>query len=196
MKYTSEDQCVEHQTVYPDLTQDLQDHDFQRRRVASSADLIRRGDIVLDIGCNSGYLIDFAPQAGEIHGVDVNPVLIMRAAERLTSAQTVRGETLPFPDKTFDFVHVSGILEQCYDPDTFLREAARVSRRSLAGNTVYEGGTWGTHRIERHVWQARSFSEVGLRALLERFGTIVQFGTVDVNTPPEPQCFFFEIDVH
>lgn len=195
MKYDSHQHAVEHHQTYPPLDKDLADHDFQRRRVGSCAQFVLPGDIVLDIACNTGFYREYIPQAAEVHGVDVNPDLVKIAKTRLTTAQVASAEFLPFANRTFDVVNISGILEQVFDPRAIIAEAARVCRRSLIGNTVHASGTWGTHRTADHKWQSRSYTEAHIRGLLEEAGEIVNFGTVDVNNPPEPQCWWWEVRV-
>lgn len=190
MEYKNVEDCVERQgKAYPDLYQSLLDHSFQRRRISSVSRFVKPDDIVVDIGCNSGYFSEYAPQAGAIHGVDVNPALVHMASLRLTTAQVARAESLPFEDKSADFVHLGGMLELVFDAETVYAEAARVSRRSIAGTTPTDDGSWGVTRVPHHPWHLRSWSEAGLRALLEQHGTIVNFGNVDGHV------FFFEVHV-
>lgn len=191
-KNISEDYLVGLHESYPDLEKDLSS-DFQRRRVKSAADRVRPGDVVLDVGCNSGYFSRFATQAKEIHGIDVNPNLVSIAATRLASAQVARAESLPFSDRSFDLVNISEVLEHVHDAEVCLREAARVTRRSIVGDTPHETGAWGAHRVESHAWHVMCFTEPTLRALLEKFGRIVHFDTVDIGT--EKECYIFEVEV-
>jgi ubiquinone/menaquinone biosynthesis C-methylase UbiE len=195
VKYDSLAAAAEHHQTYPALDQDLIAHDFQRRRVAAPGAFVRAGDVVLDVGCNTGFYRSFIPHAAEVHGVDVNPKLVEVAAQRLTSARTALAESLPFPDASFDVVNVSGILEQVYDPAAVLREAARVSRRFVTGTTTHATGTWGKHRIERHVWQAWSYTREEIETLLLPLGTLRSLITVDINHPPEPQCWCWCVEV-
>ena len=193
-EYESVEQAAQRHQEYPPLDNDLSAHDFQRRRVRSSVQFVRAGDRMLEVACNTGYVRSYCPQASEIHGIDINPKLVEVAATRLTSAQVALAEAIPFPDKSFDIVNVSGLLEQVFDPDPIMRECARVSRRSVVGNTTHEAGCWGKHRTERHQWQSRSYSESEIRAVLEKIGRIAVLGTVDINSnPPEPQCWFFHV---
>lgn len=192
-KNISEDFLVGLHSTYPDLEKDLSS-DFQRRRVQSAADRVRPGDHVLDVGCNSGYFQRFCPQAANVTGVDVNPDLVAIATRRLSGgAWCARAEALPFEDNTFDLVNISEVLEHVHDPALCLAEAARVARRSIVGDTPHEAGAWGAHRVEGHRWHVRCFTEPELRALLESFGTIVHFGTVDIGA--EKECYVFEVEL-
>lgn len=194
-EYTSVEHAVERHQAYHDLSPDLQAHEFQRRRVRSSVQFVLHGETLLDVACNAGYVRSYCPEASRIVGVDVNPKLVELAKQHLDDAVEGRAEALPFPDKSFDVVNLSGLLEQVFAPEPILREAARVARRAVVGNTTHEAGCWGKHRTERHVWQSRSYSEVEIRNVLAVAGKIVKLGTVDINHPPEPQCWYFLVEV-
>lgn len=187
----SEQVCVDRHRVYPDLEADLSS-DFQRRRVQGAADRVRNQDVVLEIGCNSGYFGRFCPQASYIAGIDVNPALVAIAATRYQHAQVAQAEALPFADKSFDVCVISEVLEHVHDAELCLREAARVTRRSIVGDTPHESGAWGAHRVESHQWHVRCFTELELRTLLEKFGRIVYFSTVDIGA--EKEVYIFEVE--
>lgn len=193
-EYTSVEHAVERHQSYRALDAEVMS-EFQRRRIRSSVQFVRPGEVMLEVACNTGYVREYCPQAEEIHGVDVNLALVEIAKTRLTSAQVARAESLPFPDKSFDVVNISGLLEQVFDPKPIMKEAARVARRVVVGNTTHESGTWGKHRTPYHEWQSHSYSEAEIRAVLEVAGKIAVLGTVDVNDPPEPQCWFFVVEV-
>ncbi len=195
MKYDSVEHALKYHQTYPTLDKDLKDHEFQRRRVSSCVRFIPPGAKLLDVACNTGYFVDYVTPDIEVHGVDISEELAAIAKTRMKTVTIAPAEHLPFADGEFDVVNISGILEQVFDPRAVVREAARVCSRYLIGNTVHESGTWGRHRIERHSWQSQSYSEVEIRALLEDVGTIEHLGTIDVNTPPEPQCWFWCVRV-
>jgi SAM-dependent methyltransferase len=93
---------------------------------------------VLDVGCGGGQLVRALVAAGEeldVTGVDLSPVLLDRAAQRLRAKENVRlvhgrGDALPFDNETFDgvtLVHVLGHLPADVARDVLL-EAGRVLR--------------------------------------------------------------------
>lgn len=190
---TSFEACLDRHRAYPDLEKDLSS-DFQYRRVKATADRVRPGETVLDVGCNSGYFVLFCPIECEVTGVDINPRLVERARQRLKDARVAEAENLPFADKTFDVVNVAEILEHVHDPEKVLREAARVARKRIIGDTPHEDGTWGERSVPFHAYHVRCFTEASLRELLEKFGRITHFDTVDIGK--EPQCYHFEIEVN
>ena len=190
---TSEQDAINRHVDYPYDVRETEWSDFQQRRCKMVAKLVRPGDKFLDIGCNSGYMVELVDPSCEVHGVDVAPRLVERAAKILKSAQLAKAESLPFPDKSFDVSNLSEILEHVFDDALVMREAARVSRRSIIGSTPHEAGTWGAHRVPTHPFHVRCYTEATLRALLEQFGTITSFGTVDIGN--EPQCYVFEVEL-
>ncbi|KAJ3127383.1 hypothetical protein HK100_009781, partial [Physocladia obscura] len=66
---------------------------------------------ILDVGCANGYWLDSIAKtylSAELHGVDLAPAVIEKAAKFLPSASFTAGNVitgLPFEDNTFDYVH-------------------------------------------------------------------------------------------
>ncbi|PYH72783.1 class I SAM-dependent methyltransferase [Aspergillus vadensis CBS 113365] len=93
---------------------------------------------ILDIGCGPGSItIDFARHvpSGHVTGVEYvsDP---LEQARTLASSQGITNITfqvadvhaLPFPDNTFDLVHVHQVLQHIADPVLALREMRRVAK--------------------------------------------------------------------
>lgn len=190
---TSEQDCIDRHVEYPYDVRETEWSDFQQRRCRMVADLVRPGERFLDIGCNSGYMVELVPASCEVHGVDVAPRLVERAQKILASAQLAKAEALPFEDKSFDVSNLSEILEHVFDPELCMAEAARVSRRAVIGSTPHESGVWGAHRVPTHPFHVRCYTEATLRELLGKFGEVTVFKTVDIG--PEPQCYVFEVQL-
>lgn len=90
---------------------------------------------VLDLGSGQGtFLIDAATRGASATGLETNPAYIKQSCEAAARAGvhiTVvegRGEALPFPDNSFDFVNLSEVIEHVDDPLLLLREVHRVLR--------------------------------------------------------------------
>ena len=84
---------------------------------------------VLDIGCGDGQLaralMKLRPDL-KIEGVDVvaRPKTLMPVAQ-------YDGVTLPFADKSFDYVTIVDVLHHTVDPSVVLAEASRVARQGV-----------------------------------------------------------------
>lgn len=185
------DQQARNAEAYPDLGPSIVSHDLQPRRLAAAAQYILPHEHVIDVGCNSGYFKKFCPQAATVFGVDVNPELVLKARSRLDGAIVGAAEDLPVLASSYDVVHLGGVLELVFDPDLVLTEAARVARRAIVGTTAHAAGAWGRRRVPVHEWHVRSFDEDEIVTLLSRYGKLTHLRTIDVNHPPEPQCWVF-----
>lgn len=102
------------------------------------ADLAPMAARCLDIGCGDGTIDALMAQLRpdlSIQGIDV----LVRPSPRVPVAR-FDGQTIPFPDKSFDVVMFVDVLHHTMDPAVLLREAARVARTSiLIKDHVLEG---------------------------------------------------------
>ena len=98
-------------------------------------------DRVLDVGCATGFYLEWAFEHGHgtvrLAGLDLSPLLLEEAAARLEEARRagvdvrlVQGSAtaLPFPDGTFDALLCNGVAKYLDDEmlGAFLGEAWRV----------------------------------------------------------------------
>lgn len=84
---------------------------------------------VLDLGCNTGYGTNILAQtARSAIGVDVSPRAIAEAKRFYPGLdlQLVDGRSLPFPDRSFDMVVSTRVIDYIAEPDRFLHEIKRV----------------------------------------------------------------------
>lgn len=91
------------------------------------------GSTILDVGCGEGYvtyhLHKQRPHA-EITGIDSSKEII-ELAKKLhpgINFEVASAEKIPFPDKSFDTVVASELLEHLPDPSIAIKECSRVSR--------------------------------------------------------------------
>lgn len=195
---TSREECVDRHRGYT-IDMDTPRHMslLQQARIKQMVAPILKDEIVLDVGCNSGYIVDFIPQAYAVHGVDVAPPLVERAKNRLASAHLAEAEDLPFGDKSVNVVIVAEILEHVYSPLVVLREARRVASRLIVGSTPHPEGKWGpegSNSHHHHRYHVRCYTEEGLLSDLEAAG----FSSPEVRTVDRagvPQMFTFRAEV-
>lgn len=90
------------------------------------------GKRLLDLGCGAGESsVYFALQGAEVSAVDISPEMVAvagRLAQRhgaTIEARTAVGESLPYPDGSFDLVFGNGVLHHV-DLIPALREVRRV----------------------------------------------------------------------
>ncbi|KAI9825799.1 MAG: hypothetical protein M1832_000739 [Thelocarpon impressellum] len=122
---------------------------------------------IVDIGCGPGTItIDLAelvPQ-GRVTGLDQAPEILEQA--RATAAQRgvlnvafVGGDiaALPFPDASFDVVHVHQVLQHVGDPVGALREMRRVVRPGgivAAREADFSAMSWYPETAGMEAWRA------------------------------------------
>ena len=97
---------------------------------------LKAGDRILDIGCGKGFLLyDFTKVVPgiEVHGIDISSYAIENSKEEVRGRLRVGDATsLPWPDKTFDFVYSINTLHNLhnYDLEKALREMERVGKKN------------------------------------------------------------------
>jgi SAM-dependent methyltransferase len=102
-----------------------------------AADVIRRGDVVLDIGSGSGTDALLAAmltgQDGVVYGLDMTRAMREKlqrivAAKGIEHVRVIEGnaEQIPLPDASIDVVTSNGVLNLVPDKPAAFREIARV----------------------------------------------------------------------
>ena len=92
---------------------------------------LQPGATYLDVGCGSGLAVQIAAARGAtVAGLDASPNLIAIARERTPTGEFHTGdlESLPFEDRTFDFVTGFNAFQFAGNPGLALREARRVAK--------------------------------------------------------------------
>ena len=94
---------------------------------------ITAGDVVLDVGCGTGFgTVGLLQHVEPVYGLDQSSAQLEKALAKPETARAVfmlgDAERLPFPDDTFDTVWSSGSIEYWPRPVTTLRELKRVAR--------------------------------------------------------------------
>ena len=103
-----------------------------KKRAASIAlqmkDFIKKGDRVLDIGLGNGFV---AKQVRNHYKVYMEGVDIVDYNETDIKNTIYNGFNLPFKDNSFDCILILQTLHHCTDQIQVLKEAKRVSRKSI-----------------------------------------------------------------
>ncbi len=100
----------------------------QERRLALVSRYVDLGDKrILDIGCGIGaYTAQFTRFSPWVYGIDVDAERVRRGAAALPHLMVAAGESLPFPDHSFDMVFLHEVLEHVTDDRRTVAEAFRV----------------------------------------------------------------------
>lgn len=94
----------------------------------------------LDIGCNTGVMLSEVP-----NGVGIDSSIQMVVLAKKKDLEVYHGNVyhLPFSDKVFDTVVLSGVLFQCRDWKSALKEALRVGKKVIGYNAYPGKSQWG-----------------------------------------------------
>jgi ubiquinone/menaquinone biosynthesis C-methylase UbiE len=114
---------------------------FRRGLIAAAGE--GRPSSILDAGCGEGFVTEWLSGAfggARIVGVDVRDDALREASGRVPEASFRCGDVcdLPFPDRSFDLVVCTEVLEHVEDPAGALRELRRVSRGRLLVTVPHE----------------------------------------------------------
>jgi ubiquinone/menaquinone biosynthesis C-methylase UbiE len=118
---------------------------------------VESGDVVLDLGCGSGYAgraLRETKDAGRVYGLDGAPEMA-RNARSYTDDESVDFlvgdfDELPFADDSLDHVFSMEAFYYAADPDHALAEIARVLR---PGGTFFCAVNYYEENEASHAWQ-------------------------------------------
>ncbi|PSL56706.1 methyltransferase family protein [Saccharothrix carnea] len=121
-----------------------------KQRLLDALDL-HPDHVALDIGCGPGTdLPRMAERAGEVIGVDVDPVMVEEARRRTSHLRVdVRegdAHELPLPVRSVDRARIDRVLHQVADPAEALAELRRVLRPT--GRAVLAQPDWETLAVD------------------------------------------------
>lgn len=151
---------------------------------ASELDMLRPylapDGIVLEIGCGIGRITrHVAAHCAELHGIDISEEMIRKAGVNLREFQNVRlhvgnGFSLPFPDKTFDFLYSCRVFQHIPKNIVlnYLKEAFRVLKPG-----------------------AKFLLEIPNLLLDEHMQALNHFSTLEYFEKPYPMYFYTEQEI-
>jgi SAM-dependent methyltransferase len=136
---------------------------------------------VAEIGCGVGRMTRaFAAQFGEVHAIDISPVMIERARGRLEDCKNVRlhvgsGDSLaPLAGASIDLVFSYIVFQHIPSKpaiENYVREASRVLRLGGVFKFQLNGDQSSAYQAhERTSWQGETFSLQEAEAMLCRHG--------------------------
>ncbi len=106
-----------------------------QRKYRLTKNWIEGGDRLLEIGSGPGSVV----QVFREHGLDVTALDIADNSITDDLKPTVYdGDIMPFADQSFDTALLLTVLHHIANPDKTLREAARVSKRLVIMEDVYD----------------------------------------------------------
>ncbi len=105
---------------------------FQRRTEVLSkwiAELLPNKGVVLDVGCGDGTIDRMI--LDQKSGLTITGLDIIKRQETKIPVTVFDGQTIPYPDNSFDSVLFIDIFHHMHDPFVLLREAVRVSKKNV-----------------------------------------------------------------
>jgi ubiquinone/menaquinone biosynthesis C-methylase UbiE len=106
----------------------------ERQRVRAIIRLLqpRAGDMVLEVGCGSGNVLEALPHGIKPIGIDLSSTLVTESRVRLAGRggmiAQANAEQLPFPTSYFSRIICTEVLEHVQRPEVVLGEIARVAQ--------------------------------------------------------------------
>lgn len=95
-------------------------------------------DSVLEVGCGEGSILYWLSKwnfSKNLHGIEISSsgvnIIKTKNIENLQSIQIFDGYKIPFPDKHFDLIICSHVMEHVEHERTLLREIQRVSKHQI-----------------------------------------------------------------
>jgi SAM-dependent methyltransferase len=87
----------------------------------------------LDVGSGTGRAVQFLHERGfDVRGIEPVEALIAQAQEEVRALiQHGQGESLPYPDSSFDAVCEFGVLHHVRRPDRVVQEMLRLARKAV-----------------------------------------------------------------
>ena len=127
-----------------------------RRKLELAAPWMAKTDRLLEVGSGPGsVLVEFRNAGFQVEALDVTDTSYSKSL----APTLYDGRRMPYPDDTFDTALLLTVLHHTPEPDDILRETARVARRVIILEDVYEG-----------VWQRKYTKVADSITNLEFFG--------------------------
>jgi len=109
----------------------------QRESARLLVDFVKPRGLVLDLGCGTGFVSEYLENCRCV-GLDLSPEMVKVYTSRYGFGVVGDAESLPFKDKSFDYV-LSNFSLHWTDWKKSIREALRVARRGVGLALPVEG---------------------------------------------------------
>ena len=119
---------------------------------------IQEADLVLEVGCGAGNVIEKASR-GTLFGVDLSSSILMKAQQRLGGTiHLFQGDAqnLPCKDRVFNQIICSEVLEHLLEPSSALKDMLRILRPKGVAIISIPNEFW-INRIKRLLIRLRVF---------------------------------------
>jgi 2-polyprenyl-3-methyl-5-hydroxy-6-metoxy-1,4-benzoquinol methylase len=186
---------------------------IERRRLQIIEQMMnaKPGERILEVGCGGGHVLARFAQA-RVTGVDVSEEMLATARKNLAGrdAELLKGELgdLALPDRSFDGIVCTEVLEHVVDPDEVLRHIQRlvkptgrvvitfpndnlinglkdaIRKTGLTALPPFRRVNWGGDHYHFHVWSRHE-----MRALLSRYWSVVSEEYAPFASLPIRCCF-------
>jgi ubiquinone/menaquinone biosynthesis C-methylase UbiE len=147
---------------------------------------------VLEIGCGEGFVLDYLVKRKpelKYTGVDLNSEAV-KMARRITAPGIdyvcANGEQIPLPDKRFDLVIMSEVLEHVATPENVLAEALRLGNPYVLVTVPLEPYFRGVSdllvrlKLGHRPGHINFWADAGLRRWLTRRLRVAHYETCDL----------------
>ena len=179
-----------------------------QRRVRVLARLLSRelhgGRSVLDLGCGDGSvakaIMTERPEY-EFRGIDV-----IQRPHTWIPVDLFDGRTIPFPNKSFDWVTIVDVLHHTNTPVVLLAEARRVARLGIvikdhscdgfAAYSTLRFMDWAGNRGHHVALPYNYLSKDGWKRVLAETGLVTTTWRSDLHLYPSPFTFIFDRQLH
>jgi len=107
---------------------------------------------LLDVGCGDGLLLEHLrkiyPKKTFV-GADISETALKAARGKKLTVKKIDGEKLPFKDNSFDAVVSVQVLQHVENPDKFIKELQRVSKKFVLINAPNH--SWWRFRVKKMI---------------------------------------------
>lgn len=178
----------------------------RRVRVLSRllADEFSEGESVLDLGCGDGSIAKALMEGRP--GLSIRGIDVMRRPEVRIPFDLYDGVTIPFPNRSFDWIMVIDVLHHTDEPKDLLAEAARVARLGVVVKDHLREGICAYSTLRFMDWVGNKGHDVRLpynyysrsewKQLVLETGLGVKTWRERLNLYGAPFTFLFDRNLH